>query len=71
LHDDRAIVQRGAGMEDSQQQVARQIGIQADAAFDEGTQADVPLDDDERAGLGSCEAAVTAIRISGVDSGRR
>jgi hypothetical protein len=57
LHDHRAIVQGAARMKDGQQQVARQLGVQPHAAFDEGAQSDVPLDHDQRAGFIRGQAA--------------
>src|ERR1035438_6196883 len=38
-------------MKDGEQQVARKLGVQPHAAFDEGAQSDVPLDHDQRAGF--------------------
>ena len=51
LYDHRAIVQRQAGLEDGKQQVPRDAGVQAHAALDEGAQADIALQHDQRAGL--------------------
>ena len=51
LHDDRAVVQRGAGTEDCGQQIVGEAGVERDSALDVGAQADFALDDDERSGL--------------------
>jgi len=51
LHDDGAIMQRGAGTENGSEQVVGKSGIERDAAFDMGAQADFAFDDDQSSGL--------------------
>ena len=50
LNDHGAIVQGQAGLKDGKQKVARDAGVEAHAAFDEGAQADIALKHDERPG---------------------
>ncbi len=51
LEDDRAVVQRRAGLEDRHQQVVGQLRVERDAALDVVAQADLTLDRDDRARL--------------------
>ncbi len=51
LNDHCPVVQRAARLKNSAQQIARNVGIQIDAAFNKGTQADFPFQYDERADL--------------------
>src|SRR5689334_4613051 len=51
LHDYGAIVKRQSGLEDRKQEVTRDVRIQRHAAFDEGAESDITLENDERADL--------------------
>lgn len=57
LNDDGAIVQGAAGMKDGAEQVARDDGVEIDAAFDEGAESDLAFDYDEGADAGLGEAS--------------
>ena len=48
LQNDRAVVQWGAGTEQSCQQFVGEMGVERDSALDVGTQADLAFDDDQR-----------------------
>ena len=49
LDDHRAVVQRRRRLEDADEQVVGQHGVERNAALDVVAQADLPLDDDDRA----------------------
>ncbi len=50
-------MKRAAGLEDGQQEIGGDFGVEADPAFDEGTEADISLQDDQRAGFALGEPA--------------
>src|SRR5687768_8087436 len=54
-HDDRTVVQRTCSIENAQQQVVTEFGVELYAAVDDVLQPDVALDYDQRARLGRCE----------------